>query len=60
MPVKTMAMPCSSAAAITSASRFEPPAAPPFVSRPEPIAVENPIVAEHEEIRRFLERTLGG
>jgi hypothetical protein len=45
---------------LVQSSRFEPPAAPPFVSRPEPIAVENPIVAEHEEIRRFLERTLGG
>lgn len=39
---------------LNQSSRFVPPAAPPFVLRPMEIAVENPIVAEHNEIAAFL------
>lgn len=35
-------------------SRYEPPAAPPFVVRPTPLPVANPIVEEHDEIAAFL------
>lgn len=45
---------------LDQSSRYLPPAAPPFVTRPEPAPVRNPIEAEHEEIREFLARTLLG
>lgn len=41
-------------------SRYEPPVAPPFRRRDVEIPVANPIAAEHEQIREFLARTLGG
>lgn len=37
-------------------SRFEPPAAPPYVMRPVPLPILNPLVAEHDEIAAFLAR----
>ena len=43
---------------VDQSSRYLPPAAPPFVSRPEPIGVRNPIEVEHEEIREFLAKTV--
>ena len=39
-------------------SRYEPPAAPPFRTRPAEIAVENPLVVEHREIEEFLTEAL--
>jgi hypothetical protein len=35
-------------------SRFEPPAAPPYVMREVPLPVLNPLRAEHDEIAAFL------
>ncbi|MBM4268347.1 MAG: hypothetical protein FJ144_17345 [Deltaproteobacteria bacterium] len=35
-------------------SRYEPPAAPPFRLRPEPIPVDNPIAGVHLEIEELL------
>jgi dienelactone hydrolase len=45
---------------LEQASRYEPPAAPPYRLRPAPIAVLNPIVEQHEEIEEFLARVLVG
>jgi hypothetical protein len=42
------------------ASRYLPPAAPPFPARPEPVPVRNPIEEEHREIGDFLGATLAG
>jgi hypothetical protein len=39
---------------LNQTSRYEPPAAPPFVLRPEVLAVVNPLVEEHAEIQEFL------
>lgn len=39
-------------------SRYQPPAAPPFVLRPAELAVVNPIVEEHDEIEAFLAENL--
>ena len=35
-------------------SRYEPPAAPPFVLRPVELPIENPLVEEHAEIEAFI------
>ncbi len=43
---------------LNQSSRYEPPAAPPFVFRPVEIPVVNPIVEEHEEIAAFLAENL--
>jgi len=43
---------------LEQSSRFEPPVVPPFRRRPAEIPVANPLVAEHDEIREFLERFL--
>jgi hypothetical protein len=40
-------------------SRFEPPAAPPYVFRPTPLPIANPIVAVHDEIEAFLAEHAG-
>lgn len=39
---------------LEQSSRYEPPAAPPFVLRPVPVPVLNPIGAVHDEIEAFL------
>src|SRR5581483_982838 len=39
---------------LDQSSRYEPPAIPPFRVRPEPLAIANPLVAEHAEIEAFL------
>jgi hypothetical protein len=39
---------------LDQSSRYEPPAAPPFVLRPVPLPIANPIVEEHDEIEAFL------
>ena len=39
---------------LNQTSRYEPPAVPPFVLRPEVIPVANPIVTVHLEIEDFL------
>ncbi len=39
-------------------SRYEPPAAPPFVLRPAEVPVVNPIVEVHREIEAFLAENL--
>jgi hypothetical protein len=44
---------------LNQSSRYEPPAAPPFVSRPAELPIANPIVAEHEEIEAFLADSVG-
>ena len=44
---------------LNQTSRYEPPAAPPFVLRPAPLAVVNPIVDVHLEIEDFLAENVG-
>ncbi|MDX2170539.1 MAG: hypothetical protein SF182_25930 [Deltaproteobacteria bacterium] len=44
---------------LNQVSRYEPPAAPPFVLRPTELPVLNPIVAEHAEIAAFLTEHVG-
>jgi hypothetical protein len=39
---------------LQQSSRYEPPAAPPFVLRPAELPIENPIVDVHAEIQAFL------
>ena len=39
---------------LNQTSRYEPPAAPPFVLRPVELPVVNPIVEEHDAIEAFL------
>jgi hypothetical protein len=43
---------------LNQTSRYEPPAAPPFVRRPVELPVVNPIVEEHLEIQALLEEGL--
>lgn len=43
---------------LNQSSRYEPPAAPPFVLRPVEIPIVNPIVEEHDEIAAFLAENL--
>jgi hypothetical protein len=40
-------------------SRYEAPAAPPFILRPVELPVVNPLVAEHAEIEAFLAENVG-
>jgi hypothetical protein len=44
---------------LNQTSRYEPPAAPPFVLRPVALPIVNPIVEEHDEIEAFLAENLG-
>jgi hypothetical protein len=44
---------------LNQTSAYEPPAAPPFVLRPEELPVVNPLVEEHAEIQAFLAEHLG-
>ena len=44
---------------LNQTSRYEPPAAPPFVLRPEELPIVNPLVEEHDEIEAFLAEHLG-
>jgi len=39
---------------LNQTSRYEPPAAPPFVLRPVELPIENPLVEEHAEIEAFI------
>jgi hypothetical protein len=39
---------------LNQSSRFEPPAAPPYVMRPVELPIVNPIVEEHAEIEAFV------
>jgi hypothetical protein len=40
-------------------SRYEPPVVPPFRARDAVLPIENPLVAEHDEIAAFLAAELG-
>jgi hypothetical protein len=43
---------------LNQSSRYEPPAVPPFVLRAVELPILNPLVAEHDEIKAFLEENL--
>jgi hypothetical protein len=44
---------------LNQTSRYEAPAAPPFVLRPVELPIVNPIVEEHDEIAAFLAENVG-
>jgi hypothetical protein len=44
---------------LNQSSRYEPPAAPPYVLRSAELPIANPIVAEHAEIGAFLTENVG-
>jgi hypothetical protein len=44
---------------LNQSSRYEPPAAPPFVLRPVEPPIANPIVQVHQEIEAFLVENVG-